>query len=121
MKKSESLEMYLETILLLSKDKGNTSVVEIAKKLSVSKPSVNKAMNLLKNEGLVSQEPYSPIMLTELGKTEAENIYKKHKLVREFLLNTLQISVESAEENACRIEHYLSDDVFEAMKNYNEK
>lgn len=79
----ESAEMYLETILLLEKN-GKVRSVDIAKSLNVSKPSVNKAMNVLKEMGFVTQETYGEVHLTEAGRQKASDVYNRHEILCDF-------------------------------------
>lgn len=118
MNNSESVEMYLETIHILEKNYGHAHSIEIAKRLGVSKPSVSKAMNYLKDKGLVNKEAYGPITLTKKGKEISKQIYTNHRLMSLFLEHSLELTVEEAEESACRMEHVLSDDILEAIKVY---
>lgn len=118
MNKSESMEMYLETIHILEKNHGHAHGVEIAEYLGVSKPSVSKAMKYLKEKGLVNQEAYGTITLTKRGKEISEQIYTSHKLLALFLEHSLGLAADKADESACRMEHVLSDDMLEAIKAY---
>jgi DtxR family transcriptional regulator, Mn-dependent transcriptional regulator len=118
MSNNESMEMYLETIHLLEKNYGHAHGVEIAERLGVSKPSVSKAMNYLKHKGLVNKEAYGTITLTPKGKELSEQIYYNHKLMTLFLQHSLQLTAEEADENACRMEHVLTDGLLEAIKAY---
>lgn len=121
MVKSESMEMYLETIYELENSHGHAHGVDIANRLGVSKPSVTKAINVLKSKGLVNQETYGSVTLTEKGRKVSEEIYKKHMMITQFLEHSLGLSYEEAAKNACRIEHILSEEMFRAIKNYLEK
>ncbi|MDF2545153.1 MAG: metal-dependent transcriptional regulator [Anaerosolibacter sp.] len=118
MKNSESMEMYLETIHILEKSYGHAHVVEIAKRLGVSKPSVSQATNYLKGKGLVNKEAYGTITLTKKGKEFSKQIFANHQLISLFLEHSLELTAEEADKNACRMEHVLSDDILEAMKTY---
>lgn len=118
MNNNESMEMYLETIHILEKNYGHAHSVEIAERLGVSKPSVSKAMNYLKDKGLVNKEAYGTITLTQKGKELSEQIYTNHRLILLFLQHSLQLTAEEAEENACRMEHVLSDGMLQAIKAY---
>jgi DtxR family transcriptional regulator, Mn-dependent transcriptional regulator len=118
MSNNESMEMYLETIHILEKNYGHAHGVEIAERLGVSKPSVSKAMNYLKNKGLINKEAYGTITLTKKGKELSEQIYINHRLISLFLKHSLQLTAEEADENACRMEHVLSDNILEAIKAY---
>ncbi len=116
MKRTESMEMYLETILKLSKNNNKARIAKIAAELKVSKPSVNKAINILKENNYIKHEPYGPVILTEKGRKLAEEIYSKHLLITAYFIEILNLDPNIAEENACRIEHVISDEVLEAMK-----
>jgi Mn-dependent DtxR family transcriptional regulator len=112
------MEMYLETIYILEDNHGHAHVVDIAKRLGVSKPSVSKAMKYLKAKGLVNKEPYGVITLTEKGKVVSEKIYNNHRLISMFLEHSLELDANEASQNACKIEHILSDDMLIAIKRY---
>ena len=118
MSKSESTEMYLETIYLLEKDHGHAHTVDVAKRLNVSKPSVTKAVNNLKEEGLVNKEAYGTINLTDKGKVISKRIYSKHKLITEYLYSSLGLSKSEAEKNACKMEHIVSDKMIKKIEEY---
>jgi Mn-dependent DtxR family transcriptional regulator len=118
MNNNESMEMYLETIHILEKSYGHAHGVEIAERLGVSKPSVSKAMNYLKDKGLINKEAYGTITLTKKGKELSEQIYNNHKLVAMFLKHSLQLTAEEADENACRMEHVLTEGMLEAIEAY---
>lgn len=113
----ESLEDYLETVVILS-ESGKVRSIDVAKMLKVSKPSVNKAMNVLKVKGLIEQEAYGDIRLTPAGRDMAEEIFHRHKTIRAFLKNVLQVSEENAEKDACKIEHIISEETFQKIANY---
>jgi len=108
----ESLEDYLETIMILS-EKGKVRSIDVAKLMEVSKPSVNKAVNNLKERGLITQETYGDIQLTQEGTKMAEAIFHRHKTIRSFLIDVLHVSVDTAEKDACRIEHIISEETFQ--------
>ena len=116
----ESLEDYLECIAMLSENEpdGRVRSVDIARHLHVSKPSVNKAMNVLKEKGLIRQEAYSGIELTKAGKEMAAMILNRHNTIHYFLRNVLGVSEENAEHDACKIEHHISEESFNAIKNH---
>lgn len=118
MSKSESTEMYLETIYLLEKNHGHAHAVEIAERLNVSKPSVTKAMNSLKEDGLIDKEAYGTINLTHKGKEISNKIYKRHKLLTDFLFYSLGLAVAEAEKNACKMEHVVTDELIIKVKEY---
>lgn len=116
----ESLEDYLECIVMLSKNTndGRVRSVDIARHLNVSKPSVNQAMNILKDKGLIIQEAYSGIQLTEAGKEMATMILHRHNTIRIFLEEVLGVSSENAEHDACKIEHIISEETFNKIKDF---
>lgn len=118
---NESKEMYLETIYLLERQDHHAHTAAIAKRLGVSKPSVTKAMSLLKEQGLVQQERYGPVSLTKKGLALSKKIYENHKLITQFIISSLGLDAEQAEENACRIEHVISADMLSAIKEYMKK
>lgn len=112
----ESGEMYLETILLLSK-KGSVRSLDIAEYMEYSKPSVSRAVNILKNAGYISVDKSGYITLTETGHERAAKIYERHTMLSEFL-QLLGVSAETAAEDACKMEHIISDESFDAIKNH---
>lgn len=114
MKLGESLEDYLECLLVLE-EQGRIRCVDVAKNMNVSKPSVNKAMNVLKEKGFVLQESYGDIYLTEEGRTFAKEVLHRHHELQSFLEEVLQIEKETAEQDACRIEHIISDETFQKI------
>jgi Mn-dependent DtxR family transcriptional regulator len=118
MKYHDSAEMYLETIYLLEKTQGHAHVAEISKALNISKPSVTKAMELLKARNLILKEDYGPVTLTEEGRDLSIKIYERHHVIKAYLSQSLNLSIEDAEENACRMEHIISEEMFEAIKAY---
>ncbi len=113
-----SLEDYLEVIYILGKNSSAVGITDIAQSLGVSKPGVNKAINILKNEGLISQEKYGKINITLKGKNFAEAIYRKHQILSKFLTEILQVNPKTAEVDACKIEHILSHETIEKMEKY---
>ncbi len=116
MKIQESGENYLETILLLEMRNGTVHAVDIANELGYSKPSVTRAMSVLKKAGYVDQEAYSTIRLTDAGRKRANEIYKRHVLIKEFLMTVLSLDAVTAETDACRIEHIVSPLTIERME-----
>ena len=118
MSSNESMEMYLETVYVLEKNHGHAHSVEIANRLGVSKPSVTKAMNYLKDKGLILKENYGTITLTKEGRKLSETIYSKHKLISRFLIHSLNLSEAEAAENACRMVHVLTDAMLDAICDY---
>ena len=116
MKLQESGENYLETILILSQKNGSVRSIDIANELNYSKPSISRAVGILKKAGLITIEKNGQINLTEIGHEKATAIYERHCLIKEFLIQTLQIDEELADKDACRIEHVISVETFERMK-----
>lgn len=115
-KSSESLEMYLETMYLLELTVGKIRCSDIASQMHVSKPSVNKAVNVLKEQGDLTQETYGNIHLTEQGRNKAVKIYDRHTILSCYLEEILHVSHENAENDACKMEHILSEESFEKIK-----
>ncbi|QEN06357.1 metal-dependent transcriptional regulator [Thiospirochaeta perfilievii] len=115
---NESMEMYLETIYLLEKSNGHAHSVDIGKELGVTKASVTKATKHLKEDGYIIKEPYGSINLTKKGRELSKSIYKKHKIITLYLEHTLKVTTKVAEENACRLEHVLTDELFDAICRY---
>ena len=111
----ESGEMYLETILILSKHSQSVCSVDVGEYMGYSKPSVSRAVGLLKNAGYLVVEKDGSLILTESGRTVAENIYEKHTTLTTLLKN-LGVDDKTASEDACKIEHVISDTSFEAIK-----
>ena len=114
----ESREMYLETILVLSKRIGQVRSIDIARELNFSKPSVSRAVGLLKDDDLIAVDTSGYIQLTSKGQEKAKDIYEKHQVLTAFLRDIIKVSPEIAEEDACRIEHVISEDTFEGIKKY---
>ncbi|MBQ6144126.1 MAG: metal-dependent transcriptional regulator [Clostridia bacterium] len=115
---TSSLEDYLEIIYILSEQGLKVGITDIAKALVVSKPSATKAIKILKNENLVSQEKYGKILLTKEGEKAAVAVYDKHKVISKFLNKVLGVSEKTAEIDACKIEHILSKETVNGIKNY---
>lgn len=113
----ESGEMYLEAIHVLSKEKGKVRSVDIAEYRGYSKPSVSRAVGLLKTAELIEVDHEGFISLTPAGLAVAEKIYERHTLLSMLLVN-LGVSPETAAEDACRMEHAISDETFQALKRH---
>ena len=120
MKIHESAENYLETILVLQQRKGSVRSIDIANELEFSKPSVSVAMKNLRLNGYIEVDGSGQISQLHAGRFIAEAVLEKHRLMTEFLM-ALGVSPEVAAEDACRIEHVLSDESFEAIKNHAKK
>ena len=116
----ESGEMYLETIYVLSKAMPTVRSIDVAEHMGYSKPSVSRAMGLLKQGGYVLADPDGHLSLTESGRTIAEKIFERH-MVLTTLLTSMGVSQETAAEDACKIEHVISQESFDALKNHFQK
>ena len=116
----ESGEMYLETILILSRQKQNVRSIDISEYMGYSKPSVSRAVGLLKEGGLITVEKEGYIHLTDKGLSLAEKILERHTILTDLLIR-LGVSRETASNDACRIEHVISDESFAAVKRYLEQ
>ena len=116
----ESGEMYLETILVLSQKNGNVRSIDISEHMGYSKPSVSRAVGLLKSGGYITIEPDGHIHLTPSGRAMAEKILSRHTLLTQMLVE-LGVSQETASADACKMEHVISDETFEAIKKYLQK
>ena len=117
----ESGENYLETILLLQRKLGCVRSIDIANRLDYSKPSVSRAMGILKKQDYITMDKSGFIELTEKVLQKAEEIYERHTLIQEFLIETLGVEPDIAEQDACRIEHIISSRTFSQIKEYVEK
>lgn len=113
-----SLKHYLEAVYTLHCEKGYVRTTDIAKLLCISKPSVNRAINSLKEHGYVEHEPYGDIYLTEKGCACAREAYNRHSMVKQFLIKTLEIDEKTAEQETEAIEHYISQLAVEKMGKY---
>ncbi len=111
----ESGEMYLETILVLSKSHPSVRAIDICEEMGFSKPSISRALGILKADGYVISDANGHLTLTDSGRAIAEKIYERHTLLSQFLIS-LGVDPEVAAEDACKIEHHISDQSFEAIK-----
>jgi Mn-dependent DtxR family transcriptional regulator len=114
-------EDYLEAILRIKLDQhgdGEVRSVDVAEKLGVSKASVNKALSALKDRGLVRQAPYGKVELTEQGEDRASDVWRCHRMLREFLETDLGVDAETADHEACLMEHALSQDTMDKWMTY---
>ena len=113
----ESGEMYLETIHVLLKQRGQVRSVDVAEYMGYSKPSVSRAMGLLRNGEYILIDKDGYITLTASGQALAQKIYERHTILSR-MLTALGVSPETAAEDACRLEHAISDESFEAIKRH---
>lgn len=114
----ESGENYLETILMLKEKQGAVRSIDIARTMNFSKPSVSRAVGILKEDGYIIMDTGGEIELTEKGKEKAASIYERHQLLTRFLQQVAGVTKEAAEDNACRMEHIISDEVFLGIKQF---
>jgi DtxR family Mn-dependent transcriptional regulator len=112
---TQSLEDYLEMVSFLS-DEGEVRVTDIASRLGVSKPSVLTALKTLEEQGLLEHERYRTVILTPKGAVRASEIRDRHNFLTLFLRDTLGVSAETAEDDACKMEHILSEETLKKMK-----
>ena len=116
----ESGEMYLETILILTIRDQTVRSIDIAKHMGFSKPSVSRAVGRLKEQGYITVDPEGYILLTDGGRAIAEKIYERHRVLTALLMR-LGVDEQTAAEDACKIEHDISDETFAAVKRHVEK
>ena len=112
----ESAEMYLETIYVLTRQRAGVRSIDVAEHMGYSKPSISRAIGLLKKDGYLQVESNGSLTLTEQGVAVAEKIFERHTVLSRFLME-LGVSRETAAEDACKIEHVISDETMEAIKN----
>lgn len=113
----ESGEMYLETIYILSKKNGSVRSIDVGEYMGYSKPSVSRAVGILKKGGYVLMDKDGYLSLTDFGLEIAKKIYERHTTLTDFLIR-LGVRKETAVEDACKMEHDLSDETFEALKRH---
>ncbi len=111
----ESGEMYLEAIYVLSQKSNSVRAIDVGEYLGYSKPSVSRALGVLKDEGMVTKNSEGFLSLTQSGEDRAKSIYERHTLLTKLFMN-LGVDEETATEDACRIEHYISEKTFAALK-----
>ena len=116
----ESGQMYLESIFVLSKKSNAVRSIDVCEYMGFSKPSVSRAIGLLKSGGYVVADKNGYLSLTPLGLEISQKVYERHTLLTKFLI-TLGVDPEVASEDACKIEHDISDEAFEAIKKHAEK
>lgn len=115
---SASLEDYLEAIYILAQTNGSVRVTDIAQKLEISKPSVNRAINTLKDQGYVMHEHYGDLSLTERGEAIACGVLRRHQVLKRFLMEVLTVDEELAEEEACLMEHVMSQSTIDKLADF---
>lgn len=115
---SSSMEMYLETVLLLEKDADVVRLTDVANKLGVSKASANRAQGVLKDAGFIMHKRYGTISLTDKGREAANEVYSRHVMFKEFLMNVLDIDEKTAEQDACRMEHVVSEETMKKLTEF---
>lgn len=113
----ESGEMYLETIYVLSKKKNFVRSIDVCEEMGYSKPSVSRAVGLLKDGGYITVGSEGALKLTQLGKEMAERTYERHTVLSKLFIN-LGVPEDVATADACRMEHIISDETFLALKNH---
>lgn len=121
MKLQESGENYLETILLLEERQGSVRSVDVAEALGFSRASVCRAIGILRDAGYVEVSDSGSLLLTSGGRAMALAVYERHRIITEFLQKILRVSPETASQDACRIEHIISQETFERMKAFIEE
>ena len=114
----ESGEDYLESILMIQNEKGECHSVDVARKLGVSKPSVSRAMGILRDDGYIFVDECQHIQFTEKGKEKANSVYDRHQLLTKFLKEITGVDEEQAERNACRVEHVIDSDIVEGIRKF---
>lgn len=118
---TSSLEDYLEAVFVLSKQKGNVRLTDIAEYLGVSKPSVNRAVNTLTQNGFLEHVTYGDIIITPAGESYAANVLRRHKLIKQFLISELGVDEKIAERDACQMEHVMSPVTIDKLYEYLER
>ncbi len=115
---SANMEDYLETIYFQDLEGLPAKVKNIADSMGVSKPSVTEALSVLQDRGLVLHQKYGDIELTEKGRREANRIYRKHKMFKRLFSEVFNISEEQAEDDACKVEHLISDETVDQVQRF---
>ncbi|MEG0919437.1 MAG: metal-dependent transcriptional regulator [Anaerovoracaceae bacterium] len=113
----ESGEMYLETILILKEEKGNVRSIDIANELGYSKPSVSRAIGILKRDSYINVDAHGNITLTTIGSNIAKTIYYRHQTISSFLIK-IGVSEECSLTDACKMEHIISEETMSCIENY---
>lgn len=114
---NESQEMYLETILRLQSKKSSVHAIDVAIELNYSKPSVSRAVSILKKDGYITVEVDGAIQFTKEGRDKAVAVFNRHKVLTDAFMK-MGMPKAVAEDNACKVEHVISEEAFEIIKNY---
>ncbi len=114
----ESGEDYIETIYRLKRKNGSVRSIDVAKELGFSRPSVSRAVSILKKDGYIIVDETGNLELTDKGKKKATGVYDRHKTLTKFLIETAGVSEKTAEADACRIEHIISESTFRGIKKF---
>lgn len=112
----KSGEDYLETILVLDKKTGYVRSIDVAVEMGFSKPSVSRAISILKENGLVTVSEDGQLKLTKAGKKKAEDVYQRHLTILKFFTDKLGVNPVTAEEDACKVEHVISEETYQRLK-----
>lgn len=120
MRLQESGEMYLETILILSQQKSSVRAVDVGEYMGFSKPSVSRGVHILMDAGYLRLDENGFLVLTDSGRKIAEKIYARHNILSAFFKD-IGVSEKVAADDACKVEHYISDETFEAIRAFVEK
>ena len=115
---TSSLEEYLKTIYVLKNTEGQVRVTDISKKLNCSKPSVNRALKCLKDEGLITYETYGEIDITKSGEEVAKSTIKRYDILKLFLIEILDVDESIAQDEATKMKHSISEDTIAKLENY---
>ena len=114
----ESGEDYIETIYRLKRKNGSVRSIDVARELGFSRPSVSRAVSILKKDGYITMDDNGVLELTDKGKKKATGVYDRHKTLTKFLVETAGVSEKTAEADACRIEHIISESTFRGIKKF---
>lgn len=113
-----ALEDYLEVIYQLSQESGTARISDIAQKMDIAKPSVTQAITTLRREGMVYQDRYGPVLLTPKGEKRASEVWYRHRVIRRYLEEALQVSPATADHDACIMEHNISEETFAQIEKW---
>jgi DtxR family Mn-dependent transcriptional regulator len=113
-----ALEDYLEVIYQLSQESGTARISDIAQKMDIAKPSVTQAITALRREGMVYQDRYGPVLLTPKGEKRASEVWYRHRVIRRYLEEALQVSPATADHDACIMEHNISEETFTQIEKW---